>query len=293
MKYQDLNKTEFPDIALDLMLLGGQTFCWEKTGANNYIGFDREGLIELYYDNKDLYWQTYPNKDDINKINKYFRIDLDHGQIHNLIFLDEFVKRAHSFSKTIKILNQDFEIAFFSFILSQNNSLPIIRHRVKKLAERYGKDIVYKGQKYFLFPQSEIIAQAQIADLKECKLGYRAEYVKAGAVHLLKHKDFFKNLERVNINKEEEIRNWLMEVKGIGEKVADCILLYGLNFDDVFPMDLWGKRIVSHFYGLSENAKYSDIRSWVKSYFKGYAGWAGQYLFEYARTNWVEIKQSK
>lgn len=290
MKYKDLNKTELPNVALDLMLMGGQSFCWDKTGENQYVGFDKEGLIEVNYDGKNLYWQTFPDKDNYKKVNQYFRLNLDHGFIHNLIFQDEHVRDAHKFSKSIRILKQDFEIAFFSFIISQNNSLPIIRHRIRKLNERYGKKMKLKNKAYYLFPETTKLANADIKELIECKLGYRAGYVKNGAEHLLKHSEFVKSLDIANINKEEEIRQWLMEVKGIGEKVADCILLYGLNYDNIFPMDLWGKRIMNRFYGISEKTKYHDLRNWVKAYFKGYAGWAGQYLFEYARTNWKQLE---
>ncbi len=287
-----MNKIKLPGLAIDLILLGGQSFCWDKLDEGKFVGFDKEGIIELEYDGENLYWQTYPEQNDFAKIKEYFRLDVNHEPIHDLIFFDEKVKTAHSYSKTIRLLKQDFEIAFFSFIISQNNSLPIIRYRIRKLSEKYGERIKHNGQIYYLFPSTEILAVADIEDLKACKLGYRAQYVKSGAIYLLENADFASSLKYSNIHNEDEIRKWLTSVKGIGEKVADCILLYGLSFDNVFPMDLWGKRILSKFYGIPEKSKYSKMRNWVKAYFRGYAGWAGQYLFEYARNNWKDLKNS-
>lgn len=286
------NKVELPNLAIDLILLGGQSFCWEKIEEGKFIGFDSEGIIELEYDGQNLFWQTYPEQNDFAKIKEYFRLDVNHEPIHDLIFFDEKVKAAHKYSKTIRLLKQNFEIAFFSFIISQNNSLPIIRYRIRNLSEKYGNKLKHQGKIYHLFPKAEVLAEADIEDLKACKLGYRAEYIKEGAKYLLNNSEFSSQLSKSNINDEEKIREWLTQVKGIGEKVADCILLYGLGFDNVFPMDLWGKRILSNFYGIPEKSKYSKMRNWVKAYFRGYAGWAGQYLFEYARNNWKELKKS-
>ncbi|MBP9758673.1 hypothetical protein KBD45_03185 [Candidatus Dojkabacteria bacterium] len=283
------NKITIPDLAIDLMLLGGQSFCWEKTGKDEYLGIDKDGVIEVHYDGQILSWQTYPDENNFNKISQYFRLDTKHEAIHKQIFFDENVLAAHKYSKTIRLLRQDFEVAFFSFILSQNNSLPIIRHRVRKLNEKFGKKYSHKGNTVFLFPEVEVLANASLVDLQECKLGYRAKYVKNGAEFLLENKEFYKKLEYPEIKNEEEIRQWLMKVNGIGDKVADCILLYGLAYDNVFPMDLWGKRILSKYYGFSEKENYKHLRSWIKAHFKGYAGWAGQYLFEYARNNWGKI----
>lgn len=283
---KNLNKIELPNLALELMLMGGQSFCWKKTASDEFIGIDKDGLIEIKYDGRYIYWQTYPEENNFEKISNYFRLDINHEPIHEQIFFDENVVKAHKFSNTIRLLRQDFEIAFFSFILSQNNSLPIIRHRIDKLSEKFGKKYVHKKNVYYLFPEVEVLANADLKDLEGCKLGYRAKYVKEGAEFLLRNKSFYKNLEVAEVKKEDEIRKWLMSVNGIGDKVADCILVYGLAYDNVFPMDLWGKRILSKYYGFSEKENYKHLRSWIKAHFKGYAGWAGQYLFEYARNNW-------
>lgn len=287
---QEFNEIDLPGLALDLMLLGGQSFCWEKIGDNEYLGFDKDSLIELKYDGNKLYWQTYPELNNKTKIKQYFRLDTDHKPIHELIFADNNVKIAQQNLQTIRLLKQDFEIAFFSFIISQNNSLPIIRYRIKNLCQKFGNQIEYKGKIYHLFPSVESLMKASLAELSECKLGYRAKYVKSGAEFLAQNKAFYTLLKKADTKIEPVIREWLKEVNGIGDKVADCILVYGLGYDNIFPMDLWGRRLISKYYGLPEKAKYEHLRKWIKAHFRGYAAWAGQYLFEYTRLNWKDIK---
>ncbi len=83
---------------------------------------------------------------------------------------------------------------------------------------------------------------------------------------------------------ETDARKTLLGINGVGEKIADCVLVFGLGFDNVTPLDVWSKRVFTRFYKLNPKMKYEDMRFWASNYFEGYAGWAGQFLYEYIRT---------
>ena len=144
---------------------------------------------------------------------------------------------------------------------------------------KFGKAIKINGRKIFLFPKTEVIADAKLEDLLECKLGFRAKYLKGAAKHLIE-KDFPKKIGKMA---ETDARNSLLEINGVGEKIADCVLVFGLGFDNVTPLDVWEKRAFTKFYKLNPKMKYEEMQMWAGNYFEGYAGWAGQFLYEYVR----------
>ncbi len=145
--------------------------------------------------------------------------------------------------------------------------------------KRFGEKIEVDGKEFYLFPETKKIANAKLEDLLECKLGFRAKFLKSAAQHILKTK-----LEKKIIKmSEDQARNALLEINGVGEKIADCVLVFSLSFDNVTPIDVWGKRFLVNYYNLNPKMKYEDMRVWVGNYFNGYAAWAGQFLFEYIR----------
>ena len=166
----------------------------------------------------------------------------------------------------------------FSFLISQNNNIPRIKKAVNTISERLGDKKEFMGHTYYAFPSVEKICAKDESFFKECGLGYRAEYVKIVANEL-------KNgmLNKIYNFNENDIKQELIKIKGIGEKVADCICLFGLYKTRSFPVDVWIEKIYrENFNGKLTNRK--QITNYFVDQFGYDAGYFQQYLFYYKRS---------
>lgn len=273
----EMNKLEF-NHNLPLTFLGGQDFNWDLIDGE-YYGSTQEAIIRIKPVDKDILWQTYPSKDNFELIKTYLALDEPYDEILESITNYEHVSKSIDEFGRIKILKQPFDQTVLNFISSTNRNLDLIRQSRRILSQSLGKDIRVDNAKFYLYPSTEDIAQAPLKTLLEAKLGYRAPFIKSSANYLLENK-LDKNIRDMD---EEQTRNELMEMEGIGPKVADCILTYSLKFSNVTPIDIWGKRFLTNLYNLDPKMNYEKMRQWYKEYFNGNAAYAGQFLFEYVR----------
>ena len=273
------NEIPLKNYNLEDTLIGGQSFTWRKD-EDTYIGFTSNRVVILKYIDGILKWQTYPELNDAEFITDYLRLNDPYEEILKEIQKDDHVRAAIKEFPNLRILKQDFELTLLTFLISANNSIKSIRRSVVLLAEKFGEKVETPFGKISLFPTTEKIATLSIEDLRSCSLGFRAKYLKASAQHLLET-----NLaDRIQDMPEEQVRAELMSMSGVGPKIADCIMVFALGYESITPMDVWGKRILTEFYGQPDNMKYDDMRNWIKDYFEGKGAWAGQFLFEYIRT---------
>ena len=273
-----MNNLLIPHYDLNMTLLGGQSFAWDFEDGY-YFGFTSDKAIKLKQENGFLFWQTYPEKDNFDFLKKYLRLNVNYPKIIKKIQKDNHIKSAIKKYPNLRLLKQNFEETLLSFLVSANNNIKSIRKIIRSMNRKFGKPVNIDGRKIFLFPKTEAIADAKLEDLLECKLGFRAKYLK-GAARCLLETDLSNKIEKMP---ETTARNSLLEINGVGEKIADCVLVFGLGFDNVTPLDVWGKRAFTKFYKLNPKMKYDKMRNWISNYFEGYAGWAGQFLYEYIR----------
>jgi len=251
------------NLNLQTTLLGGQAFNWDYID-NKYYGFTHNGLIII--DNGNI-TQINENVD----MDEYLGNHLDYESIKKEINKDKHIDEAIRNIKNITILKQDFLLTTTSYILATNKNIPSIRKSVRVLSQMYGTPI--QGTNHNTFPTSKSLALATIEDLKKASIGYRAPYLKETS----------KLLTDIQLpKKKEDIRKVLIDMPGIGPKVADCILLYSLGYLDTVPIDRWMYNIAKDIYKVPYT-KNEDISKWYTEYFGKYAGIAGQYLFEYYR----------
>lgn len=273
-----MNKLYLPNFDLQMTLLGGQSFAWDFIDGA-YYGFTKDRVIKIIRDGEYIYWQTFPKKDDFDFIKKYLRLDVNYEEVLKKISKDEHVKKAAAKYPNIRLLEQDFEQALLSFIISSNNTIRSIRKSVRTLNQMYGQKLEVDGKDFYLFPETEALAEAPLEDILKSKVGFRAKYIKDTAQNLIKS-GLPRDIKKLD---ENEARKKLVELKGVGDKIADCVLVFGLAHDNVTPLDVWAKRVFINLYGLDPKMKYDDMRKWIKDYFEGHAAWAGQFLFEYIR----------
>jgi N-glycosylase/DNA lyase len=233
---------------------------------DHYIELEQieEDLIDISCSKKDydLIWKD------------YFDLDYDYGRIIDVLTSgsDEFLKAAAAYGSGIRILRQDSFEMLISFIISQNKNIPSIKACIERICETYGKYMVdnTSGTVYYTFPTPDILAEAKKEDLRALKLGYRDEYI-IGASRAVIMGDIY--LDSLKNHSHEEAVIVLKGIKGIGDKVANCISLFGLHHIEAFPIDVWMKRVLTEYY----EDKFDPMN------YKGYAGIVQQYMFYYIR----------
>ena len=204
----------------------------------------------------------------------YFDLDRNYEMIKSSVSSNEILKKATDFSDGIHILRQEPWEAVCSFIISANNNIPRIKGIISRLCENFGEQI---ADGLFTFPSAERIASLTLDDLAVIKSGFRAKYILDAAQKFSSNEIDVEALYTLPIN---EARNALMTIKGIGPKVADCALLFGWGRVECFPVDVWIRRAMTHFFG--EGGLPSEAVE--------YAGIVQQYLFYWARTTGLKIE---
>lgn len=211
----------------------------------------------------------------------YFDLDRDYKAILKAVLSckNPKVTLAANAYHGIRILNQDKEEAFFSFMISQNNNIPRIKSTVEKLSARLGKEFTFRGQTLYAFPTTRNIADASLSDLFDCGLGYRAQYLKEAAQGICLGQI---DLEALSLLPTEDLKRELMKIKGVGDKVANCVTLFGFKRGDSFPVDTWIEKIYSEDFGgkLKDRRK---ISLYFLDLFKENSGYVQQYLFHAKR----------
>lgn len=231
-------------------------------GADSEAGTHSDGLKKLVLrvtGGDESFWYN------------YFDLNTDYGAIKaELLAGDPILKEATEYGGGIRILNQDLFETIISFIISQNNNIPRIRKNIESVCEKYGEPIGEAfGRMWYAFPEPEALAAAERSDLTELKLGYRSEYIKAAG-------------ERFMSCPEPECREDILDYYGIGPKVANCIMLFGLRQTDAFPVDTWVRHIMNDMYGFEEKDT-GGMTGFACERFGRLAGYAQQYLFYYYR----------
>ena len=216
----------------------------------------------------------------------YFDIERDYVQLESELLEDKTIAPAVFFSSGNRILKQDPWECLMSFIISSNNRIPMIKKVIQNLSENYGDPITFEGSTYYSFPDSKVLSEISVEEITECKCGYRAEYIKKTSEMVMQIEG---KLESLREKDTHEAFRVLTNFRGVGPKVANCVLLFSLQKYDAFPIDTWIKRIMEHLYFQGEKASIKKIEETARERFGDKAGFVQQYLFYYARENWDEI----
>ena len=271
---QDFNLTHIFDC--------GQCFRFNKLSDNTYFGvaFGRALRIEQNGDRVTLYGAS--PEDFENIWFDFFDFGTDYGKIkRTLSEHDSIMEEAVKYGGGIRILRQELWETVISFIISQSNNIPRIKGIIERLCENFGDKISFEGSIYYSFPGPEKIASLSLEDIKVIRSGFRDKYILAAAEAFnsgVLSDSCLKSLSTADAKKA------LMSIKGIGNKVSDCILLFGLARVDSFPVDVWIKRIMEYCYFDGEQT-IPVISRFAAEKFGCLGGYAQQYLFFYAREN--------
>ena len=197
----------------------------------------------------------------------------------------EILRKASLMGKGVRILKQNSEEMLISFLISQNNNIPRIKKIINTLSEKLGEKKSFLGYEYYAFPTATALANADDGLLKECGLGYRAPYLK-GLCREIASSNLINRLISLD---EDGLKKELLKINGIGEKVANCALLFGFYKTKSFPVDVWIEKIYREDFGgkLTDRSK---ITAFLIDEFGGDAGYFQQYLFYYKRSLEKQLK---
>ncbi len=248
----------------------GQCFRWERQSDGSYIGVAGGQAVRIKADGDLVTIDGCDEKDYENFWKYYLDADRDYSEIKKEVSTNELMKNAVAFGGGIRILRQEFFETLISFIISQRSSIPKIKSSVEKICALWGDEIKFEGKSYYAFPTPQKIASLSEDDIRKTGVGYRAPYIIRAAQAVLngdvKAEDLY-NLDTASARKA------LLNLYGVGDKVCDCVLLFSLAKYDLFPADVWIKRV------MEENFDSKDAKNLGESLFGKYSGFAQQYLF--------------
>ncbi len=223
----------------------GQCFRWNEEEDGSFTGVASGRAVNISYDGKFIKVHG-ATEEDRAFFEDYLDIKRDYSAIKKRIAKEEVMKEAIRFGSGIRILKQDFFETLLSFIISQRSSIPKIKGCVEKISRAYGKEIMLDNKSYFSFPSPEELKDVTEKDYLSFGVGYRAKYLKKAVEDVLSGKIDEKAIRSLST---KDARECLLSIFGVGNKVADCVLLFGLSRFDSFPVDVWIKRAMDELYG--------------------------------------------
>ncbi len=269
------------DIRPEIVFDCGQCFRFNPDGAG-YTGVACGKVIHAEKSENGLMLSPCSKEDVKNIWHRYFDLALSYKKIEDLFKKDSVLEKTIDCSRGMRLLVQEPFETLISFIISANNNIGRIKGIIERICTLCGDEIEHEGKIYHSFPDPERLSTLSVEDLAKCGAGYRAPYIKQTARAIC---DGF-DLNAIYKMSYSDGKKALLSLKGVGPKVADCILLFAYSKKNAFPVDVWMKRVLINMYGFEpKNAVQAE--NFASEHFGDYAGIAQQYLFNYARRNRV------
>ena len=264
----------------------GQCFRWDEEPDGSYTGIVNNNVINVKKVDNTVYFTSLGADNLKELVDYYFDLGRDYEKIKaTLSKIDEYLENSIRYGNGIRILNQDLWETIISFIISANNNIPRIKGIINRISQKYGNKIEWNGKEYYTFPTVENLAKATVEDLRNLGLGFRDV-----RVYETTHKILNKEVDLEKLHQEpdtQKVRDTLLTLSGVGPKVADCILLFStLKRFDVFPIDVWVRRVMNELYIKNEDetkVNKREIEKLAKEKYGDLEGLAQQYLFYWKR----------
>ena len=273
---ETIRLAECEPLDLDATLGGGQAFRWQRAG-DRWEGVVDGRFLRLRQEGNLLHYAGAGE----SFVRHYLALDLDFDHVLGSIDRDPVMRTAIERCYGLRVVRQPFFECLLSYLCATNTNIPAVRRRVEALSGQYGEPIANAGQTRS-FPSPESLQDASEADLRDCRLGYRARYARAA---IDRFRDDGPRMAEIPSLSHDEARRRLIALPGIGPKAADCVLLYALGHLDAFPVDVWIHRILRRHYlpELGDSplspSRYEAARAFGRSRFGQHAGYAQVYLF--------------
>jgi N-glycosylase/DNA lyase len=287
------------DYDLAATLDSGQVFRWQRQ-SESWTGVVGKNFARLTQTGGGIVAETATGIDDLDWLREFLQIKTDLDAVLKTFPDDEPMRAAVTVCRGLRLLRQDPWECLASFILSSTKQIVQIRQITSLLCERFGEPVEFCSgslrpsqslaggemsavidRRYNSFPSPEKIACLTEAELRACKMGFRAPSLLAAAREIAEGKFDLEKIRRLDY---AEARAELMKLRGVGGKIADCVLLFAYGFDAAFPVDVWIERALQRLYFPRRRASEPRLRRFAATHFGPHAGYAQQYLFHYMRT---------
>ena len=287
------------DFKLAHILENGQCFRWDRIEEQNdsaFIGVVSNNVFKISEKEKeilgndnlevikltDIYVETTMEETAAKKfLEEYFNLSENYEDIKKKYSENyESLKKATEFAYGLRILKQDEFETIISFIISANNNIKRIKKIINNISMKCGKKIEFEGKEYFGFPSIEELRKLKEEDFKSLGAGFRAKYLES-TVNKIYSDNLEKYIEKLNNLSNKELEKELLNLKGVGPKVANCIMLFGFNRIDSFPIDVWVKRVMQEEFFGGEEVSNKKIEEFANTLYE--KGLAQQYLFYWRR----------
>ena len=270
------------DYDLGATLDSGQAFRWRQE-QEHWTGIIGNRQVTLRQTGDAIVAETAAPADDWRWLEDYLQPGTDLAAVLETFPDDPPMREAVRACRGLRLLRQEPWECLASFILSSTKQIVQIRQIVALLCQRFGEPVAgLPGcPPEFSFPGATRIAAASEAELRDCKMGFRAPYL-LGAARMVAAGEI--SLEGLHDLPAEAARAELMRLPGVGKKIADCVLLFGYGFDEAFPIDVWVVKALQQLYFPKRRADRKRLERFAATHFGPHAGYAQQYLFHYMRT---------
>ncbi len=267
------------DFSLSACLASGQTFRWTQHDGWYYGFIDRQ-VVKIRQDGSRLLCDVADDRLTPNQIRHYFCLDLSLTDILSSIDVDVQIHDAIAHHRGLRVLQQDSWETLASFICSSFNNIKRIEGMIERLCQAHGEPVQLNGFRGFSFPRPDVIAGVPERRLRSLGLGYRAPYLRATARLVADGRLSFEQLRRVDY---ASAKRALLGCAGVGDKVADCVALFGFEKHEAFPIDVWMTRAMRYYFRY-RRPTLGQLHDYALRHFGPYAGWAQQYLYHYVRS---------
>ena len=269
------------DYDLTATLASGQVFNWEQT-ESGWTGVISGRWVRLSETVTGLHAQTVEPQSDWTWLTTFLQTDVAlAATLATFPTDDEHLQAAVQACRGLRLLRQDPWECLASFILSSTKQIVQIRQIVRLLSERYGQRAQTTGDMApHAFPSAEVIASLSEADLRACKMGFRAPYLLAAAQRVANREIDLAALAKLD---RAAAQAELLRFDGVGEKIADCVLLFAYGFPDAFPVDVWVQRVLTQYYFRNRRVRPERLRRFIQTHFGPNSGYCQQYLFHHIR----------
>lgn len=267
----DMDSINVPDFNLEKTLKCGQLFRYDNID-DAYLISHRDRLFKVRQEKSILLFSGV----DREFISDFFRLEDDYKTIINSISKDEFMREVIDQNYGMRIMRQDPWECLISYMCSARNKIPKIKQNLSMISKTFGSPISHQNHEGFSFPGPGRISNHDA--LRACKIGFRSEFI-----HQVNKNIDEKRLIDLRNASYEHAKSELTKIKGIGDKIADCISLFSLDKLDSFPVDTWIRKVMTEQYFGEKNASDNKIRAFASDYFGKFRGYANQYLFLYRR----------
>jgi N-glycosylase/DNA lyase len=280
MESGHIDAASFPGpIDLAGTLESGQTFLWLPIGDGWYRTVDGETVIEVREEGDGLEWRS--NGDPVPALRERLGLEDDLPAILAAFPDEPVVQAARERLAGLRLVSEPAVPTVFSFILSAQMRIERIRKLVTALRRTYGDSIPWNGTSVPRFPAPRALADTTEVELRDLGLGYRAPYVRETAEMLAEDA---LDLDAVATEPYEAARERLTELVGVGPKVADCVLLFGMDFEEPVPLDTWIRQAIEEYFPAADRGDYAETSRAIRDRLGPQSGYAQTYVFTHLRT---------